>query len=471
MSRFTPLESEPTALPYSRDAQRLLQEGAISLAAVECNGMRVDEEYLGKTISRNERRIRRMEARIGQTEVMRVWRKFYKQPNLESDAQLGDILFDKMGFTPAGKTQGGQYAVDEEALSKIDDSFITDYLQIRKLKKAVNTNLRGILREVVDGKIHCFFNLHTTRTYRSSSDSFNFQNIPVRNQEIANLIRRSFIARRGRRIVEVDLKGAEVRVAACYHKDPRMIEYILDESKDMHRDMAMECFMLPQAEVTKQTRYCGKNMFVFPQFYGDWYKDCARHLWEAMDKLHLETVSGMPMAKHLARKGIRSLGACDSNEDPEPGTFEAHIQRVEREFWRERFPIYAAWKRKWYTQYQERGWFQTLTGFICQGYMRRNEVINYPVQGSAFHCLLWALIRLVREELPRRKMKTLIVGQIHDSIVADVPEEEVQDYVALVHRIIVKELPKEWPWLIVPLDIEAEASPVNGNWAEKTKIV
>ena len=110
---------------------------------------------------------------------------------------------------------------------------------------------------------------------------------------------------------------------------------------------------------------------------------------------------------------------------------------------------------------------KTKTGFICQGFMKTNEIINYPVQGSAFHCLLWALIRLVLLELPKRKMKTLIVGQIHDSIVADVPDNEIQEFLSLANYVMTKMIRKAFKWLIVPLEIEAEVSPIDGSWAEK----
>ncbi|NIS13857.1 MAG: hypothetical protein GWN12_18860, partial [Thermoplasmata archaeon] len=88
------------------------------------------------------------------------------------------------------------------------------------------------------------------RTFRSSSDSFNFQNIPIRDLELARLIRQAIIARSGHRLVEIDYSGVEVHVAACYHQDPTMLEYLEDKSKDLHRDMAMEIFKLPLEELT-----------------------------------------------------------------------------------------------------------------------------------------------------------------------------------------------------------------------------
>ena len=164
-------------------------------------------------------------------------------------------------------------------------------------------------------------------------------------------------------------------------------------------------------------RYCGKNMFVFPQFYGDFYINNARAMWEAIDAMGHE-VDGVPLKQYLKRKNILRLGACDAKQQPANGTFEKHIKKVEMDFWQKRFKVYNQWKRKWWDKYLENGGFPTLTGFRIDGVMGRNDVINYPVQGSAFHCLLWSLIQLNRW-LRKNKMRSKIVGQIHDSIVAD----------------------------------------------------
>jgi len=359
-------------------------------------------------------------------------------------------------------------------LLTVDHPFVQEFLEMKKLQKAVGTNLKGILREAVDGVVNPFFNLQFARTYRSSSEAFNFQNIPIRDPEIAQLIRRAFVPRKGRRIVEVDYSGAEVRMGASYHKDPTMISYIMDPSKDMHRDMAVELFKIPELTMlaahkggekwAKEVRHRAKNMFVFPEFYGDWYIDCTRSLWDEVPKL---TVGSVPMVDHLRSVGLKECGALDPREDAVKGTFEHHVQMVERNFWDVRFPVYSNWKVRWFKEYQKRGWFQTLTGFICQGEMRKNEAINYPVQGSAFHCLLWSLIRLVRREMVKLKMKSLIVGQIHDSIVADVVPEELDDYLALCRKVMVDKLSGHWPWLVVPMEIEAEVTGIDESWAMK----
>jgi DNA polymerase I-like protein with 3'-5' exonuclease and polymerase domains len=132
-----------------------------------------------------------------------------------------------------------------------------------------------------------------------------------------------------------------------------------------------------------------------------------------------------------------------------------------------RFPVYTQWKKDWHSAYTKKGWFKTKTGFICSGIMSRNDAINYPVQGSAFHCLLWSLTDLVLHGIKRAGMKALIVGQIHDSIVADVPDSEVDDFLRLVHHTTTTKLREAFRWINVPLDVEADVCPLGGSWADK----
>ena len=117
----------------------------------------------------------------------------------------------------------------------------------------------------------------------------------------------------------------------------------------------------------------------------------------------------------------------------------------------------------------EVSYFDTLTGFRIEGLYKRNEVINYPVQGSAFHWLLWSLIR-IQKLLKKYKMKSLLVGQIHDSIVGDVHKKELRDYLDIVKQVMTIDVRKHWEWIIVPLRIEAEVAPVGGSWFDKKEV-
>jgi hypothetical protein len=258
-------------------------------------------------------------------------------------------------------------------------------------------------------------------------------------------------------------------LSAAYHKDPVFIDYISTPGKDMHRDMAAQLYKLKPSEVSKEIRYGAKNMFVFPQFYGDFYPRCAKSLWEWIGRGKLTTPEGVSLYEHLKRKGIVLLGECDPEIEPVEGSFELHVKEVEDDFWNNRFRQYGKWRKKWYADYLDKGYFDILTGFRVSGSFAKNAVVNYPIQGAAFHCLLWTLIQ-VNRILQREQMETMIVGQIHDSLVADVKQSELKKYMRIVDRVVTAGLPRHYPFLVVPPQIEYAVSPPGGNWYQKEEI-
>lgn len=445
---------EKQMIPTTRDAYQLFHDGCIELAKIEANGMRVDVPRLDRTIEKVSTRIDQLTKKLKEDEVWIAWEKEYgREANIQSGVQMGKVLFDKMGYECKETTPTGRPKTDEETLTGLKIPFVKRYLEIEKLKKLHSTHLRGIRRELVDGFVHPDFGLHIARSFRSVCSNPNLQNVPIRNKEIGKLVRSCFIPRDGHVMVDIDYGSLEVRVAACYHKDPVMIEYIEDSSKDMHRDAGMECFLLPSDQITKETRFYAKNQFVFPQFYGSYYVECAKDLWSVVKELR--TSDSLPMRSHLRQQGIRNYN-----------DFENHIREVENNLW-DRFNKYAQWKLDWYRDYQEEGGFDFLTGFRFDGVIDRKQAINIPVQGAAFHCLLWSLIQLNRR-LTEKKMKSVIMIQIHDSIFADVAEDELEEYLAMAKQIMEEEIREHWPWIIVPFVVEAETSAV--NWWEKKEI-
>jgi len=455
--------------PTQLSAYRLFHDGIIELAQVEANGIRVDTDRLEDTISKAERNISRIEKHLKSSDVWSVWTERYgSRANLDSSAQLADILYKVLEYHPSGSTRlGNRGKTDAGTLAKIDDPFVRDYLAYKKLAKFYGTYLKGIKRELCCDYIHPVFNLHFVKTYRSSSDNPNFQNFPVRDPVYGKLIRKLFIPRDGHQLVEIDYSSIEVRIAACYTHDERLIRYINDPTSDMHRDMAMKLYMLDAEEVSKTIRYCAKNMYVFPEFYGSTYVRCSQNLWTAIDDLNLEMKeSGIKLRKHLREKGIHKLGKCSFKEPPRRGTFEYHVQKVETAFWKD-FSGYGSWKDQWEKDYKRDGGFDLLTGFRVDGVYTRNQILNTPIQGVAFHILLWSLIRLNRW-LRANNMKTKIVGQIHDSILADVHEDEHDAYLRMAKRIMTEESRKFYPWIVVPLEVEAEGSGI--SWHDKQVI-
>jgi len=442
--------------PNILSAYQLIHNGILAFADMEQHGIRIDIEYVKKKEKKLARDIDILKEELNDTEIVRVWKKkLGSKFNIDSNPQLAKVLFQYLDYEPVKMTEKNNPSVDQEALESLNIPEVNLILKLRKTQKMKNTYIGNIRRETVDGFLHCVFNMHIALTYRSSSNNINFQNNPIRDPVMGKTIRRAFIPREGRMILEADYGGIEVKVGTCYHKDPVMFEYINDPSQDMHRDMSMECYILEQKEVTKDIRYCGKNQFVFPEFYGSYYAQCAKHLWDSISSMKLITTSGIPLKKHLKAEGIKSYVG-----------FEKHIETVEEDFWGRRFKVYDKWKDKHYKKYLKKGYFDTLTGFRCQGLMSRNDAINYPVQGSAFHCLLWSLIK-INKILKKKKFKTCIIGQIHDSIVLDVVPNELDDVLSILRKVMCEDIKKYWKWIIVPLDIEIEATEVDQSWSMK----
>jgi DNA polymerase I-like protein with 3'-5' exonuclease and polymerase domains len=370
-----------------------------------------------------------------------------------------------MGLTPKKTTAKGKPSVDEEALEETaqESQLVQDILRIRKLEKIRGTYLSGWERETgPDHILRPFYNLHIVRTYRSSCSSPDLQNVTIRDKVAQKITRRAIYPRAGHVLVEADYSGIEVRTSACYHRDPNMITYIMDPSTDMHRDTAMECFLLDLEEVSKPARQGAKNQFVFAEFYGSYWRNTGVGLWKWAE--NCTTAQNVSLITHLKKKGIRSLGD-PADRRPTRGTFLYHIREVEKRFWGERFRVYAQWKEEFWQQYLEQGEFYTLTGFRCTGPMAKNNVVNYPIQGSAFHCLLrskyntknWIASRGYENDI-------LPCGQIHDSGLFSVNPELLPEFAKAIHYIWGEQLRKEWPWIIVPLEVEVETTPVDGSW-------
>ncbi len=461
--------------PISSEGYKLFHEGTLALSQVEHNGMRIDTKYLGRTIKKLDKKIAQLSNEMKESaecrRVYKTWRKRYGvKTNLGSHEQLGRVLFDDLKIKGKGTTKSGRWKSDKDALEDIDLPFVKKYLEAEKLKKARSTYLGGILREVdSNGFLHPVFNLHTVATYRSSVSDPNTQNIPIRDTYVASLVRPCFISRwRNGQIGEADFSGVEVRVSACYNKDPQLLTYIKDKTTDMHRDMGMECYKLSKSQMTKEIRYCAKNRLVFPFFYGDWFFSCAQSLWDAIDRMKLKTAQGTPLKEYLRKKGITKLGNLDPDKEPLPRTFLYHIKQVEKRFWGERFKVYDKWKVDWWEAFLKKGYFDTYTGFRCGGLLDRKQVSNYPIQGSAFHCLLWCLIQ-IQKILKKRNLKSVIIGQIHDSVLFDIFPGESKIIYNICKTIMTVKLRKHWPWLIVPIEFEFEISPSGKSWHEKEK--
>jgi DNA polymerase I-like protein with 3'-5' exonuclease and polymerase domains len=145
------------------------------------------------------------------------------------------------------------------------------------------------------------------------------------------------------------------------------------------------------------------------------------------------------------------------------------MKKIEDDFWGVRFAEYAEWKERWWNMYKKHGYIDMYTGFRCSGVMDKKQAINFPIQGSSFHCLLFFLIE-IDKIIIKEKLDTRIINQIHDSVLFDTKPSELNYIIEISKEIINKQLPKTWEWLIVPMDFEAEFCEIDRSWAEKKKI-
>jgi hypothetical protein len=228
----------------------------------------------------------------------------------------------------------------------------------------------------------------------------------------------------------------------------------------------MELFSLTQKEWelavsinkgdAKNLRFHAKNGMVFALFYGSYYGSIARTVFALLKELKVGNITAF---EHLRSKGIiRTLSTAYTD-------FEAHVKRCEQKFWN-RFKAVKAWQDKAFASYLEKGYIEQMFGFRCKGWLTKNDICNYPVQGTAFHCLVWA-IHILNRRMLDLKMDSKIIGQIHDCCLGDIVPEEQEKWCQMSFDIGTKEIRDTFKWIIVPLDAEFEQAQIDEPWSKK----
>jgi DNA polymerase I-like protein with 3'-5' exonuclease and polymerase domains len=186
-------------------------------------------------------------------------------------------------------------------------------------------------------------------------------------------------------------------------------------------------YEITEEEITKAQRHKGKNGFVFPEFYGSYHGSIAKAV---------------------------------------PEWDERRVKEVERIFWAD-LPDLKKWQNANADHYHRLGWVEMMTGFRLRfgrsGALSFNQLCNMPIQGAAFHRLLLTMI-LSDYQMKLRGLRSHIIGQIHDSIVSDVAEEE-QDEVISIQTEIARSSLFEWD-RAVPWDVEVKIGPNMHDWKE-----
>lgn len=221
----------------------ILIPSSIALRKMERNGGPIDVEFAKGLVATYEKGIEDIKKKIFEDEaVVRFERIYEKQFNPNSPMQLQELFFKILRLEPIKKTDSGAWSTDKEVLEELDHPLAKLILALRKQTKIAGTYLEGIISGLdPDSRLRSGFNIHGTTSGRlSSSGVINYQNIPRDNKDIKKM----FKARPGFKIVQGDLKTAEVYYAAVLSNDSFLQKAFVDKV-DFHSYIAKQIFNLP----------------------------------------------------------------------------------------------------------------------------------------------------------------------------------------------------------------------------------
>lgn len=390
------------------------------VSKMEDAGIRVDASFLKELEKKFESEMKSIEQRI-------LSFTQNKSLNLNSPKQLASFLFEELKLPPQGKTKTG-YSTDASVLAVLAQQheaarLILEYREIAKLSGTYVVPLQE-LRHKKDQRIRTSFHLTGTATGRLSSSDPNLQNIPTRTAR-GQLIRQAFVAEPGHVLLSADYSQIELRILAHLSQDPQLADSFR-RGEDVHRRTASEIFQVDAALVTDEQRGYAKAIN-FGLMYG-------------------KTVFGLAEELGITRGEAKKM-------------IDAYFKR------------YARVKEQLDQQIleaKEKGYVTTLLGRkralpelkSSNPAVRANAermAMNSPIQGTASDLIKMAMVEL-DQKLTTGKFKSRLLLQVHDELVLECPEAEVQKVKELVVKTMEGALKLE-----VPLVVNVNTGK---NWAE-----
>ncbi len=344
--------------------------------------------------------------------------------NLNSPKQLDHYLFTTLKLKPVKKTKSGAHSTDAATLEVLASQhpMPSMLLKFKKLDKLISTYING-MTPLIDkiGRIHTNFNLTGTVTGRLSSSNPNLQNIP-RQEET----RKIFIPQEGCKFITCDYSQIELRIFACYTKDPDLVESFRRE-EDIHARVASEVLEIPLEQVSKEQRTMAKSIN-FGLIYG---------------------------------RGAKSVAAQIGRTEEEAETF------IESYF--KRYPEATKWMSRIKMLVKTQGFVDNMFGrrrrlpeIFSENFIEKSsaerQAMNSIIQSTASDCVNLAAIR-VDTYLKEKNLKSRLVLLVHDELVYEVPDNEV-DLMKVELKRLLEHVPHKD--IIVPLTIDLEVQEVWG---------
>ena len=374
------------------------------LAKMEFLGIRIDKAYLKKMSDKLKVEIEKLEET--------AFNLFGEKFNLSSPKQLSEVLFDHMNLPTKGIKKGKTgYSTGQKELDKLRGihPIIEVIERYRELAKLINTYIDTlpVLADEND-RVHTTFNQNVVVTGRLSSTDPNLQNIPIRT-ELGRKVREAFVPKEGYTFIQADYSQFELRLAAVLAGDREMIDGF-NRDEDIHKRTAALIYGVPDNEVTKEMRRSAK-VINFGILYG-----MSPHGLSAATKMSVKEAKDF--IERYFKLRIKLKEYLDSIID-----FAKQHGYVKTLFGRKR----------------------PANDINSSNYMvaeaAKRSTINMPIQGTEADLMKLSMIHL-DEELEKRGLKARQIIQVHDSILLECPEDEIETVKELVKNVMENVYPK-----------------------------
>lgn len=387
------------------------------LAKMEENGFLVDIDYLKGMGEELDRSLAKLSEEIYEEAGVTF--------NILSPKQLGDVLFNTMQIPYPKKAKVGSYSTSKDILDRLKNRYrivnlILDYRAIYKMK---SNYVVGIINEVGDDKrIHTIYNQTLTRTGRLSSERPNLQNIPIRDEQ-GKLTRKGFIPSPGYKIASFDYSQIELRVFAHMAHATDMIN-AFKSGIDIHTKTASQIFNVDVSEVTKDMRRKAKAVN-FGIIYG---------------------ISSFGLSEDLGINIDEAKAFIDNYLNTFPG-IKDYMNSLVMEAYRTGYVKTLMNRKRIIDEINNKNYIIRQSG--------ERMALNTPIQGTAADILKKAMVEIDRE-MEKKKLKSKMLVQVHDELVFEVSEDEIETLREMVTRIMTSTYK-----LDVPLEVDYE---IGDNW-------
>jgi DNA polymerase-1 len=348
--------------------------------------------------------------------------------NLESPKQIQQILFSEEGFglEPKKKTAKGQPSTNEEALKLLDHPLVDLILSYRTLTKLNSTYLEALPKQINrrTGRLHTSYHQAVTATGRLSSSKPNFQNIPIRTEQGAQ-IRSAFIANKGSIILAADYSQIELRIMAHISEDKNLLT-AFNNNEDVHRSTASQVFDTEISKVTKDQRRKAKAIN-FGLIYG---------------------MSAFGLAKQIDVSRTEAKQYIDGYFENYPGVLQFMNETKEKA--------------------KSQGYVETVLGrrlylpqinsknkMLQQHALR--TAINAPMQGSSADIIKKAMLN-IQDWIDSEGHEIKMFMQVHDELVFEINSEKADEYANKIKLMMSNALK-----LHIPLEVDIG---IGSNWQE-----